>query len=148
LSNTPLLVTPAGGFSGTATMTCTSPVVYVTCVVTPTTVTLAGGVATQATAIITVSPSVSALGDRPLAPKNLTWLAIVLPLGMIGLARRNRITGKGVLLMVMLTLAAGATSCSSGTPVKLPPAGTQVVTVTGTGSGVVSSVQISVMVTN
>jgi hypothetical protein len=73
----------------------------------------------------------------------------VLPLGMIGFARRNRITGKGVLLMVMLAaFAAGATSCSSGTPAKLPPAGAQVVTVTGTGSGVVSSVQISVMVTN
>ncbi len=148
LSNTTVLVTPAGGFSGTVTMTCSSPVSYVTCAIAPTTVTVSGGVAGQATAIITVSPSVSSLADSPLVPKNLTWLAMVLPLGMIGFAKRKRATGKGVLLIAMLALAAGATSCSSGSPLKLPPAGTQVVTITGTGSGVVSSADISVMVTN
>ena len=148
VSNTPLLVTPAGGFSGSVTMTCSTPVSYVTCSVAPSTVTVSGGVAGQATAIITVSPSVSSLGGQPLLPKNLTWLAMLLPLGMIGFAKRNRPAGKGVLLLAMLALALGATGCSSGTPVKLPPTGTQVVTFTGTGSSVVSSVQISVMVTN
>ena len=148
LSNTTVLVTPAGGFSGTVTMTCSSPVSYVTCAIAPTTVTVSGGVAGPATAIITVSPSVSSLADSPLVPKNLMWLAMVLPLGMIGFAKRKRATGKGVLLIAMLALAAGATSCSSGSPLKLPPAGTQVVTITGRGSGVVSSADISVMVTN
>ena len=148
LSNTTVLVTPAGGFSGSATMTCTSPVVYVTCSVAPSTVALSGGVAQQAAAIITVSPSVSSLAERPLSRKNLTWLAFLLPLGMIGCARRNRTTRKSVLLMAMLALAAAATGCNSFPPAKLPQAGTQIVTITGTGSGVVSSVQISVMVTN
>jgi hypothetical protein len=148
VSNTPLLVTPAGGFSGSVTMTCSTPAIYVTCSVAPSTVTVSGGVAGQATAIITVSPSVSSLGGQPLVPKNLTWLAMLLPLGMIGFAKRNRIAGKGVLLIAMLALALGATGCSSGSPVKLPPAGTQVVTFTGTAAAVVSSVQISVMVTN
>ena len=50
--------------------------------------------------------------------------------------------------MVMLAVAAGATSCSSGSSVKQPPTGTQVVTVTATGPGVMSTVQISVTVTN
>ena len=150
LSNTPLLVTPAGGYSGSATLTCSSPVFYVTCSVAPTTVTFSGGAAAQATVILTVSPNVSALKDRPLAPKNPMWLAMLLPLGMLGFARRNRTTGKGVLLMALLAVAAGVTGCSSGTPVKLPPSGAQVVTVSGTatGSAVVSSLQISVMVTN
>jgi hypothetical protein len=78
------------------------------------------------------------------------WLAMLLPLGMIGFARRSRVTGKGILLMAALALAAGVTGCSSGSTVKLPPSGTQVVTVSGTatGSAVVSSLQISVMVTN
>jgi hypothetical protein len=147
-SNTAVLVTPAGGFNGSATMSCTSPVVYVTCSVAPSTVALSGGVAQQATAIITVSTSVSDLTEGPLSRKNLTWLAFLLPLGMIGYARRNRTTRKSVLLMAMLTLAAAATGCNSFPPVKLPPTGTQIVTITGTGSGVVSSVQISVMVTN
>jgi Glycosyl hydrolases family 28/Bacterial Ig-like domain (group 3) len=148
LSNTPVLVTPAGGFSGSATMTCSSTAIYVTCSVAPSTVTVSGGVAGQATAIITVSPSVSSLADRPLAPKNLTWLALLLPLGMIGFARRNRATGKGLLLIAMLALAAGATGCNNLGPAKLPPGGTQVVTITGTGAGIVSTAQISVMVTN
>ncbi len=148
ISNTPIQVLPGGGFSGSVTMTCSSPVIYVTCSVAPTTVTVSGGVAGQAVVIITVAPSVSSSGDGPLAPKNLTWLAIVLPLGMIGFARRNRALGKGILLMVMLAVAAGATSCSSGSSVKLPPTGTQVVTVTATGPGVVSTVQISVTITN
>ena len=148
ISNTPIQVLPGGGFSGSATMTCSSPVIYVTCAVAPTTVTVSGGVAGQAVVIITVAPSVGSLGNGPLAPKNLTWLAILLPLGMFGFARRSQALGKGILLMVMLVVAAGATSCSSGSSVKLPPTGTQVVTVTGTGPGVASTVQISVTVTN
>ena len=150
LSNTPLVVTPGGGYSGSATLTCSTPVIYVTCSVAPTTVTFSGSAASQATVIITVAPSVSALGDRPLAPRNRMWLAILLPLGMIGFARRSRVMGKGILLMAALALVAGVTGCTSGTTVKLPPAGAQVVTVSGTatGSAVVSSLQISVTVTN
>ncbi len=104
LSNTPLVVTPGGGYSGSATLTCSTPVIYVTCSVAPTTVTFSGSAASQATVIITVAPSVSALGDRPLAPRNRMWLAILLPLGMIGFARRSRVMGKGVLLMAALAL--------------------------------------------
>jgi hypothetical protein len=150
LSNTPLVVTPQGGYSGTATVTCSSPVVYVTCSVAPTTVTFSGAAASQATVIITVAPVVSSLGDRPLAPGNRIWLAMLLPLGMIGFAGRRRVVGKGILLVAALALAAGVSGCSSGTTAKLPPVGTQVVTVSGTatGSAVVSSLQISVMVTN
>jgi hypothetical protein len=78
------------------------------------------------------------------------WLAILLPLGMIGFARRSRAMGKGILLMAALGFAAGVTGCSSGSTAKLPPAGPQVVTLSGTatGSAVVSSLQISVTVTN
>jgi hypothetical protein len=149
LSNTTVLVTPAGGFSGSATLTCSSPVSYVTCAVSPTTVTVTGGVASQATVIITVSPSVGALGSWPLASEKLKWLAMLLPLGMIGFARRSRAWGTIVFLMTMLAvLSTGATGCNNGSSAKLPTAGTQVVTITGTGSGVVSTAQISVMVTN
>jgi hypothetical protein len=149
LSNTPVLVTPGGGFSGSVTMSCSTPVTYVTCAVAPTTVTVGGGVASQATAIFTVSPSVSALRDRPLTPKNLKWLAMLLPVGMIGFVRRNRTWGKSVFLAAMLAVFfAGATGCSSGSSAKLPPSGAQVVTITGTGAGIVSSIQITITVTN
>ncbi|HSY68714.1 MAG TPA: glycosyl hydrolase family 28 protein [Edaphobacter sp.] len=149
LSNTAVLVTPAGGFNGSATLTCSSPVSYVTCAVAPTTVTVSGGVAGKATVIITVSPSVGALGNGPLAPEKLKWLAMLLPLGMIGFARRGRTWGRVVFLMTMLAVvSAGAIGCNNGSSPKLPAAGTQVVTITGTGSGVVSTAQISVMVTN
>jgi hypothetical protein len=151
LSNTPLLVTPAGGYSGSATLTCSSPVFYVTCSVAPTTVTFSGGAAAQATVILTVAPNVSVLRDRPLGGRNPTWLAILLPLGIFGFARRNRTIGKTVLFMAILAVAAaGVTGCSSEPPLKPPPTGTQVVTISGTatGSAVVSSIQISVMVTN
>jgi len=149
LFNTLVLVTPAGGFSGPVTLTCTSPVGYITCSIAPTTVTVSGGVVGQAAAIITVSTSASSLRERPLAPKELTWLAVLLPFGMIGFARRSRTWGKGVFLMTMLAVVAAASSgCSSGSSVKLPPAGSQVVMITGTAAGTTSSFQLSVVVAN
>jgi polygalacturonase len=148
VSNTPISIMPAGGFSGTVTLTCSSPVTYLTCGVMPGTVTVSGSTAAQATALIAAAPSVIALRERLVASKNLTWLAILLPFGLIGFTRRRQAIGKGVLFVAVLALLAGTTSCNSVSSLTKPTAGTQVVTFTATGSGVTSSVQISVVVTN
>ena len=147
VANTPVTITPAGGFSGTVALACSSPVTYLTCGVVPGTVTVSGTTAVTATVNIAAAPSVIAAGERPGAPKNRTWLALLLPLGLIGFARRSRVIGRGLLLMFMAVLVAGVTSCNGSAVLTTPTAGTQVVTVTATGAGVVSSVPISVVIT-
>lgn len=144
-----VLVTPAGGFSGPVTVTCASPVLYVTCVIIPSTVAVGGGVASQAQAIITVPGYVSAVG----ASERTVWLAMLLPVGLAGLAGRRRGWGKALLLvMLMAGMGLGLSGCGSGTGAKRPPTGVQMLTVTATGSAnniaYTSTAQIMVTVTN
>jgi hypothetical protein len=144
-----ITVTPGGGFTGTAIFSCVSSISYVTCSVAPPSVTFSGSAAQQVTATIGVSTSVGSLSDRPFASKNLIWAAMLFPLGLLGFARRRRAWGKGLFAIAALAVfAAGANGCGTGVSQQLPPAGTQTVTVVGIGSGNVSSIQISVAITN
>ena len=116
VSNTPITITPAGGFSGTVTLTCSSPVTYLTCRVVPLSVTVSGNTAVTATVNIAAAPSVIAAGERPGVPKNMTWLTLLLPLGLIGFARRSRVMGKGLLLMVVAALVSWSRAVVMGAP--------------------------------
>ena len=150
VSTVAVSLTPGGGFSGSAAVSCSSPVSYVVCVVAPTTLAVSGGIAAQGAMSLSVAPFVSAQGS---SPKQTGWLALLLPLGLAGLAGRRRGFGKGLLMTVLLAgLGAGLSGCGSGAIAKLPPAGAQVVTVTATGmaNGIAytSTAQVTVTVTN
>ncbi len=148
IATPPVTVTPGGGFSGTVTFACSTTAAYVTCAISPATLAVSGGVAAQAEVIITVAPTVSA---ARLPGREAAWLAMLLPMGLLGLARRRRGWGKGLLLVALLgVMAAGATGCgNSSSAGKLPPAGMQTVTVTGSGTanGIVSTSAASIAVT-
>ena len=143
-----LTVTPGGGFSGTVTFSCTTPVAYVTCSVAPGSLAVSGGVAGTAELVVTVPPNVSA-NREPSQTRNAALWAMLLPLGLAGLAGRKKAWGRGLLSLALAVLLGGAASGCSGTSTsKLPPAGTQVLTVTATGGNIAPTVQISVMVSN
>lgn len=103
----PITVAPAGGFSGSATMSCTSPVVYVTCSVAPTTVALSGNTPVQVSAIITVAPVVGSLRLPGSGSAQGIVLAVLLLLGVFGFARR-RSKWRALALFVVATDFAGS----------------------------------------
>jgi polygalacturonase len=142
-----LTVTPGGGFGGTVTVTCASPVSYVTCNTAPSSVSVSGSTAATVEVILTVSPVVS-MQTAP-GTKNLTWLAMLLPMGLLGLATRKRFSARTFTLMALLTLCLGAVfGCGNSSTAKLPPAGAQTVVVTATGGGIAPTASITVNVTN
>ena len=142
-------VTPAGGFSGTVTLTCSSPASYVTCSIAPASVSVSGTTAATAQAIITVAPVVSAVSGENSSAAGKIWLAMLLPLGLLGLKGRRSAWGRGLLMLLLLGLAGEAmTGCSTSYASKTPPTGTQTVTITATGGTIAPTSQVVVTVTN
>jgi hypothetical protein len=156
---TPVTVNVAGNasFAGTIAFTCTSPVTYITCAMTPASATVTAGNGTSTLASITIAATGS-LRNAPLAPRQTVWLAVLLPLGMLGLARNAR-RRKGwktasLLAGVLTAILIGVSGCSSSspsttsTPSNLPPIGANSVTVTATSGAVTGSTVITVNVLN
>ena len=151
-----LTVAPGGGFTGGVTLTCLSPVAYVTCTVTSP-VTISG--TTSGTA--TVSISVAATYGMLSAPRrDGTTFALLLPFGALLLVpvvrrRKTLLKHKGLQLLALLVMAAGmslaVTGCGGGSASvapSLPPAGSQSVTITATANGAATTTVLTVSVTN
>jgi polygalacturonase len=125
-----LAITPVSGFTGSVTLTCSSPVKYITCTVLPPG-TISGTGVTVTTATISVTADNASL-DAPGRLKNPIVFAAVLPLGaflLLPLANRRR---RAMLFLLILAGAAlFATGCNNpngfnnGTA---PPTGTQTLT--------------------
>jgi hypothetical protein len=155
---TSVSIAPAGGFTGTVTLACASPVSYISCSLTPATQAISGTAAVMATLNVQVAASVGQLaapGGRPQGRDGRGWLAGLLPLGMIVIARRRRwLRGSipGLACLAMLGLLAAASGCGGsalpGAASNLPTAGTQAVTVTATTGVVSASTSVNVVVTN
>ena len=153
-----LNVMGAGGYAATVGLGCTSPVGYINCIITPATINVAGASAVASNATISVTATYGALRGAPFEPRAGVWLAIFLPIGLLGLVRRRTLLGRALLMILLAVgLAGGVAGCGTSASVspaaKSPPTGTQTVLITaagGTIGGVTSSqsVSISVVVTN
>ena len=140
-----LAITPVAGFTGSVTLTCSSPVTYITCTVLPPG-TISGTGVTVTTATISVTAnnaSLAAPGQNPIV------FAAVLPLGaflLLPLANRRR---RAMLFLLILAGAAlftaGCNNPSGFNNGSAPPAGTQTVTFNTTAGS--TAVKTLVMVT-
>ena len=153
-----LTFTPAGGFSGTATLACATPLpADLTCTFNPATVTLAGAVTTSTVTIGTGSMAVLA---APVLPNHTTGtspttLAMLLPgslLALLGLSRRKYTPLRLPLALLFATLTLGSLATLAGcggssASNATTPTGTYTVTVNVTsGASVVQTVPLSVTV--
>jgi hypothetical protein len=154
---TPVTVTtaPIAGFGGTVAFTCMSPVVYVTCTMTPASVTVASGAGASTLANIAIGKTATgSLRGKPFKGEPRMWLAMLLPLGLLALARKKAGWLRGSLLAaVVAALFMGLSGCGGGattttTPANLPPIGANNVTVTATSGAVTGTTVIVVNVLN
>jgi len=143
-----LTIAPVGGFTGTVALTCNSPVSYVACSVSSTSVTLTGTASTTVTGTISVASTTASL-ERS---HNGIMLAVFAPLGLLGLALRSRkCRGRMQRLALMLLLAAcgvvagsalsGCVDSGNGATI---PSGSQVVSFTATAAGASQTTQVTV----
>jgi len=148
----PLLLTSAAGVPGTVAFACSGVPPEATCLVTPASPALGG----TSTISVTVATSVASL-QFPVLPgdQHLTWLAGLLPLGLLGLGPRSarRLAGVAMLCCVLAVAGCGAsrlipeTSASSPVnPVTPTPSGTYNLVVSGTSAGLMRSVGLTLIV--
>jgi len=157
----PLLLSSAVGVPGTVAFTCSPIPAHATCVVNPSLPSLGG----TTTITVTIATSVAGASLRwPLIPgaQHQPWLALLLPVGLLGWARRHtRRMGRGywraqrlasLALLCCVFAIAGCGSArmipsSSSSPTTTPtPSGTYNVTVSGTSAGVTHSVGLTLIV--
>jgi hypothetical protein len=150
----PLLLSSAAGVPGTVAFTCASIPAHATCLVNPATSALG------ATSTITVTVATSVAGAElrwPLLPgkQHLSWLATLLPLGLLGLGRRRARRLRALAMLCCVLLIAGCTvsrlipsssSSSGGTTAAPTPSGTYNIVVSGTSVGLTRSINLTLIV--
>jgi hypothetical protein len=146
----PLLLSSAGGLPGTVAFTCAPAPAHATCLVNPSMAALGG------TTLVTVTVATSVAELRMPNGGPAFWLAGLLQLGLLGLARgrRLRLGATAVLGCFAIIMMAGcgasrvipATNFSSGTSVAPTPDGTYNLVVSGTSAGLTRSVGLTVVV--
>jgi len=154
-----LTITPAAGFTGSVTLSCTSPQPYLTCTIT-TPESITGTTPVTDTVNVSVAATASLAAPHIGPERSMTFYAMLLPLGallMLPLVHRRR-AQKMMRLMVLLLLAVGTsvvfTGCGSGSGggsgggSSLPPAGPQSVTISATAGGTTVTTTLTVNITN
>ncbi len=107
-AQTTVTLTPVGGYSGTVALACGSAPsgVTVSCSFSPASITLTGSNVVQ-TSTLSVSMSGSAALARPGTPgspaSRVAWALVILPLGLLTLARRRR---EGLHKLLLVTILA------------------------------------------
>jgi hypothetical protein len=152
---------PAIGFTGAVTFTCTSPVAYITCSLNPASQTISGTAAVQSTITLNVAATLSKLEPAtPPGASKETAYAFLLPLGafaLLGFARGARGLRKlslGFALCLSIGTIVGIAGCGGGstpTPATTTPAapsGTQVVTITAKSALVTQTIPVTVNIGN
>jgi hypothetical protein len=147
----PLLLSSAAGVPGTVTFTCAPIPSHATCVVNPATTALG------ATTPITVTVATSVAGAELHWPgqRQLAWLAMLLPLGLLGLRRRRALRLSAIALLCCVFMIAGcsvtrmvpASSASGGGTGATPtPSGSYNIVVSGSSAGLTRSVNLTLIV--
>lgn len=127
-----------GGFSGTASLSCSSPVNYITCTVSNAAPSLAGG---SATSTVTIAVAATLSSERSERPGNGAELALAgggLVIAFTGLRRGRRRFWTGlaaVLLLLSATLGTAGCGAGASSPVQRVPSGPQQVTLTASAAG-------------
>jgi Glycosyl hydrolases family 28/Bacterial Ig-like domain (group 3) len=145
-----ITIVPVGGFTGTVTLMCSSPVSYITCsVMQPGTI--PGTAAVTATATITVAATFADL-ELPSRKTGEISYAVIFAMLLFPVTLRKKRTGMR-LLAVLALLAAGSvglTACggssSNGSTSQVPPAGSQMIGFTTVANGVTVTVPLTVTV--
>ncbi len=146
-----LLVSSAAGVPGMVALTCTGAPAHATCSVTPVGPALGG--TTLITVTVTTGVAASHGMELPWMVRHPEgWLALLVPLGLVGIKRRR---WAGVLLTVllggaMLGCSTGRTIPGTGTSttpaVPVTPSGTSTLVVSGTSAGLVRTVNLTLVV--
>ncbi|MGA2630827.1 MAG: SBBP repeat-containing protein [Terriglobia bacterium] len=149
-----LTVTPANGFTGKVNLTCTGVPSAATCSVIPTSITLDGQ--TPQTAAVNISTTARVMAPPVSGPNHwlprpavrwAPWLLPLLLLAIMGATRRYRTSW--VLAAMMLVVVLWSACGGGGTAVGVPsgtPAGTYVVTITGTSGSSTHAKTVSLTV--
>jgi subtilase family serine protease len=141
------------GYSGTVTLTCTPPVsVFITCSVSPSSITLGSSTASQTSTLTIKTNSTAGLHrqDAPLAPFFAGGGAVFAGVFVLSMRNRRRaVTVALTLITLAFVLAAvgcGGSSHSGGGGGSTTPAGSYTVTVTGTSGSTTHTTNVSVTV--
>jgi hypothetical protein len=147
-----LLLTSAAGVPGTVAFTCGPVPGESTCTVTPAAPAL--GASTAITVTIATNVATLHLPELP-GSRKLTWLAGLLPLGLLGLGRRHvrRMSAAAMLGCLLILAGCGAsrliplTSATQSAATTTPtPSGTYNLVVAGTSAGLTRSVGLTLIV--
>jgi hypothetical protein len=147
----PLLLTAGPAVAGAKiTLTCTGAPVNSSCNITPSAIAVDGNATTVAVTVLTGVPNLAQTHKTA----QRVWLALVLPVGLLGL-RRRRLAGAAVLCILLvasgcgagrLIPASGGPGSGSGGTHAVTPNGTYTVVVTGTSAGLSRSVNLTLVV--
>jgi len=142
-------VTSFAGFTGTATVTCSVPVSYMTCTPANSTVPISSTSPANIATTITVAATTSSL-----APESHDGLAfaMLLPIGLLGLAmtsKKQRLWLRMSLMLFATVVLASVMGCGRGGTVPSgnggqTPTGSQIVTFTATASGSTQTASVTV----
>lgn len=156
----PLLLSSAANVSGSATFTFTGFPANSTCNVTPSTVALGNPTTVSVTVLTGVSSTAQSL--RPLTNRrDVFWLAMLLPLTLVGLRRtpRSCLASSWLASSILLGCLVAATGCGAGrgiplqggsnpnpTPGPVTPAGPYTIVASASSGGLTRAVNLTLVV--
>jgi hypothetical protein len=141
---------PSNGFSGTAALTCSVPVSFLTCAPASSSVAVSSTMPASVTAMITVAATTSSLAPRT---PHLIAIAMLAPLGLLGVMiwpKKRRYLFLRMNILCLLTIGTlAASGCGSGGTTNQgsgnkAPSGSQLVTFTVTASESVQTANLTV----
>jgi len=138
------VLAPFGGYTGAATLSCSSPVTYVACTPASSALNFSSGNAQDISATVNVATTIASQDHRE---RNLTRLAAVSLLTLLFIPRRRRLTFATLATaMIFFTGCGSGTTASSGssTPSQPAPSGSQTVTFTVTAAGISQTSAVTV----
>ena len=145
-----ITATPVGGYTGTVTFSCGTLPTAASCVFAPTTLTFSGNNVAQSSTL-NISTVMTAALELPKFGAHVGGIVaafLLCPLGL-GLRRRNRRWGTGVLLALCILSSVAllsATGCAGGPKSVTTPAGSYTVVVTASATGSNNSINIPLTV--
>lgn len=144
-----LALTAPAGVSGSAAMSCTGAPSHSLCTVTPSPATLGGTTAIQVT--IETGRTQASIFPPAFGPREMIWLAMLLPVGVVMRHKRLRAALMWVIAVAMLTI----TGCGAGRsippggvqfPTTPTPAGTYAISVSAAFAGLTKTVTLTLIV--
>jgi hypothetical protein len=161
MANFSVSASPSGGFNQTITWTCTGPPMASTCTVSPGSSPMDGSsvATTTATVMTTMRSSAMAMSkprffppplSRPVLPVCIAWLLVTLFLHRFRRISRTRLWLHASTVLVLVSLCAacggGGYTGSPPPPTQGTPAGTYMITVTGTSGSLSHSASFQLVV--